>query len=102
MTTTKIITLKEYEEMGLEFKNVLSYVDMKELKTKFEKEISKMKVMGVCVWSYEDDEFKNKLNTDIVYKYPVACRNGDDGYFTTEYGMPATRHPLGDVFIVCK
>jgi hypothetical protein len=101
MATTKIITMEEYKEMGL-VKNVLSRVDMKELRKKFKKELSKKKVVRVCVWCYEDEEFKNKLNTDIVYKCEVCCRYGDEGCFTTSYGMPATRHPLGDVFIVCK
>jgi hypothetical protein len=75
---------------------------MKELRKKFKKELLNKKVVKVCVWLYEDDEFKNIQNTDIPYQSAVCCRYGDDGCFTTSYGMPATRHPLGDVIIVCN
>jgi hypothetical protein len=102
MTTTTFITVEEYKMMGLDFKNVLSYVDTTELRKKFEKELTKKKVVGVCVWSYGDDEFKNIQNTDVLYVSPVCCRWSDDGCFETSYGMPATRHPLGDVIIVYK
>lgn len=102
MSETKIISLEEYKAMGLEFHCVLSYVDTKELCKKFKKELLKKKIIKVCVWLYEDDEFKNIQNTDIPYKYDVCCRGTDDGCFTTSYGMNATRHPLGDVFIVVK
>ena len=100
MATTKFITIEEYEAMGLEFQCVLSYVDKKGLRKKFKKELLKKKVVKVCVWSYEDDQFKNIQNKDILYEYDVACRHTDDGSFENRFGMPSTRHPLGDVFIV--
>jgi hypothetical protein len=102
MATTKFITIDEYKAMGLDLHCVLSYVDMKELRKKFKKELLKKKVVKVCVWLYEDDQFKNIQNTDVPYEYAVCCRHTDDGSFEDRFGMSSTRHPLGDVFIVVK
>ena len=69
--------------------------------------IEKLNDLKISVFEYdheavidEDDQFKNIQNKDILYEYDVACRHTDDGSFENRFGMPSTRHPLGDVFIV--
>ncbi len=119
MTTTNVISNKQYEAMDIDDKigtlmfadiwyDCLSYVDTKNLKKSVV--IPKgARILKVLVMTNSHPEFKNIINKTIPYKHPVCAHKTADGAYQREDlkklmggDLWWINNPLGDAIIVCS
>ena len=106
--TTSIMTETEFNargynaltDIGLEgLTDIKSYVDLPRLNRTL-----KIKgVKNVYVWNY-GNMFKNIKNEQVKYKYPTACREGDEDAVPHPLipSLWVSHYALGDVIVVIK
>jgi len=104
MTTTTIITNKEYNKLKGSLLILKDYyeatysIDKKKVRNQF----GLKGKFEVILMTHSHPDFKNISNTDIPYEYPRYCDDSDDGACRYNDYSWITYYPRGDAFIITK